>query len=118
MYPRTNYEMTEADFEALMNASKSMPVMMIGGYASASPQENANRAWAALGEKMGFDYMTVQPIQGKGSRFFTAVPSETDQQRSERLAHEKEEARKAEIARLTAGIADFQRKLADLQKGD
>jgi nitrogen regulatory protein PII len=117
MYPRTNYEMTEADLAAILDACKSTPVMMIGSYTSSSPQENANDAWAALGRKMGFDHMTVQPVQGKGNRFFTAVPSETEQQRTERVAREKEESRKVEIARLTDGIAEFQQKLADLQKG-
>jgi hypothetical protein len=41
-----------------------------------TPQENANKAWQRLGEKMGFDYMTVQPIPGKGQRHFTAVEGE------------------------------------------
>jgi hypothetical protein len=37
----------------------------------ATPQENANRAWAALGDEMGFDYLTVQP-SARGDRHFTA----------------------------------------------
>jgi hypothetical protein len=36
-----------------------------------SQQENANEAWRRLGEKLGFDYMTVRP-NGKGDRFFSA----------------------------------------------
>ncbi len=79
MLPHTEYEMTEADMEALLDAGKSTPVMMIGGTTGSSPQENANRAWAALGDKMGFDSMTVRPTSGKGHRFFTAVPNETQQ---------------------------------------
>ncbi len=81
MYPRTNYEMTEADLETLLAAMKPAPCIMIGGYAPPSQQESANAAWKALGEKMGFDHMTVQPIAGKGSRFFSAVPSETEEAR-------------------------------------
>ena len=68
MYPRVNYEMTEEDLKAILDACKPVPCMMIGAYAPASPQENANRAWSSLGKKMGFDPMTVQPIQGKGQR--------------------------------------------------
>ena len=39
----------------------------------ASPQKNANRAWCALGNELGFDGMSVQPSD-RGKRFFTAVP--------------------------------------------
>lgn len=88
MYPRTNYEMTQADCDELLAACKSTPVMFMSGGQSmgGSPQENANRAWQTLGEKMGFDYMTVAPIAGKGVKFFSAVPSENETQRDERIA--------------------------------
>ena len=66
-----DYEMTQEDLDALLNAMKPVPYMIIGGVAPRSQQENANAAWKALGEKMGFDYMTVRP-NGKGDRFFTA----------------------------------------------
>lgn len=114
MYPRTEYEMTEADLKELLEACKSQPVMMVGGYSPASPQENANRAWAGLGKKMGFDSTTVQPISGKGNRFFTAVPSETEEARTERMAREAEEARQKEIARLKSEITERQEKLGAL----
>ena len=51
MYPRTNYEMTEDDLKAILDACKPVPCMMVGSYTPSSPQENANRAWAVLGEK-------------------------------------------------------------------
>lgn len=114
MYPRTNYEMSEDDLRAILDACKPVVAMMIGGYSPSSPQENANDAWAALGRKMGFDHMTVRPVDGKGQRFFTAVPNETESQREDRLKREAEDVRKREIARLTDGIADFQKKLAAL----
>lgn len=113
MYPRTNYEMTEEDLKAILDACKPVVAMMIGGHAPSSQQENANNAWAALGRKMGFDHMTVQPTS-KGNRFFTAVPSETEDQRKERLASEAEDAKKREIARITDGITELQTKLAAL----
>jgi len=106
--PRVNYEMTEEDLNTLLDACKPTPCMMIGSYVSPSPQENANRAWASLGRKMGFDAMTVRP--GRGDRFFTAVPSETEGQKQERLEHEAETKRLAEITELrTKIIAEFAR---------
>ena len=38
-----------------------------------SQQENANRAWEALGDELGFQHMTVEPSR-KGDRFFIAEP--------------------------------------------
>ena len=111
MYPRTNYEMTERDLETLLDACKPTICIQIGGYSGSTPQENANRAWAALGKKMGFDSDTVQPIDGKGSRFFTAVPTENEIQRAEREKREGEEKRKAEVAELEAKINKFQARL-------
>jgi hypothetical protein len=114
MYPRTNYEMTQEDLETLLNARRSTPVMMLGNYTPSSPQENANMAWAALGKKLGFDSETVQPTDGKGQRFFSAIPSETDEVRKERLAREAEEKRNDEISALQKEIAERQEKLATL----
>lgn len=114
MYPRTNYEMAEADLKSILDACKPVPMIMLQCGAPRSPQERANDAWSALGAKMGFDYMTVQPT-GKGDRFFTAVPSETEQHRVERLAREAEEKKRQEIARLTAEIEDRKAQLAALQ---
>lgn len=118
MYPRTEYEMTEDDLAELMEACKPVPAMMIGGYMPDSPQENANRAWQRLGEKMGFDSMSVQPIAGKGTRFFTAIPSETEEARQERLACEAEEKRLADIDRLQSEIAERQEQLGVLTRKD
>ena len=70
------YEMSEEDLEALLDASKPVHVMLVGDYPPASPRENATRAWQSLGRKMGFVSETVKPVQGKGDRFFTAVPAE------------------------------------------
>lgn len=114
MYPRTNYEMTEADLQKILDACKPVPYIVVGGHAPSSPQENANSAWAELGSRMGFDHMTVQPIRGKGNRFFSAVPSENETQREERLKREAEEKRLQEIATLNAEIAERQQRLAKL----
>ena len=110
MYPRTNYEMTQEDLDTLMEAMKPVPVMMIGGTTPRSQQENANAAWERLGEKMGFDSDTVQPT-GKGDRFFSAIPSETELHRKERLERESEEKRQLEISQISAEIQERQDKL-------
>lgn len=115
MYPRVNYEMSEADEKELLDACKPVICIMVGGYAPRSPQENANAAWRRLGEKMGFDFMTVRPIQGKGTRFFSAVPSETEDQKKDRLAKEAEEKRQEEITRLKSEIKERQDKLTALE---
>lgn len=114
MYPRTNYEMSEEDLKVILEACKPVPAMMIGSYTSSSPQENANRAWKALGEKMDFDYMTVRPISGKGQRFFSAIPSETESQRIERTNREAEEKKLAEIASVKKEINKLKARLVEL----
>jgi len=76
MSTRTEYELTEEELRELLEACKPTPCMLIGGYATPTPQENANRAWEALGRKRGFDVETVQPVSGKGDRFFSAMPQE------------------------------------------
>ncbi len=72
MSQRKEFEMSEEQLERLLDASKPVPYMVIGGVAPVSPQEHANRAWEALGKELGFVWDTVRPIAGKGSRFFTA----------------------------------------------
>lgn len=116
IYPRTNYEMTEDDLAKLLDAMKQTPVMFITGGIpiGGSTQENANRAWQSLGEKMGFDYMTVQPISGKGNRFFTAIPTETEEARAERESRENEEKLRARIAKLREEIDAKQAELSDI----
>lgn len=116
MYPRTEYEMTEEQLASLLEACKPVPVIMIGGFAPSSPQENANHAWAALGKILGFDHMTVRPLPGKGHRFFTAVPSESEEVRKERKSREAEERRQSEIKRLTAEIARLEAQLSKLKE--
>lgn len=77
---RREYEMSEDDLAELLDASKPTPAMWgsNGVPFFGTQQENANRAWCALGERMGFDYTTVQPAAGKGQRFFTAEQTEKE----------------------------------------
>lgn len=72
---RREFEMSEEQLKKILDACKPTPAMFLSGGQPmfGTPQENANRAWKALGEEMGFDYLTVRP-NGKGDRFFTAEP--------------------------------------------
>lgn len=109
--------MSEDDLREILSASRPTPVMFLSGGQpmGSSQQENANRAWAALGQKMGFEPMTVRPVSGKGQRFFTAIPSETLDQRADRLAAEAETKRKAEVETLQAEITERQERLQKLE---
>lgn len=69
---RREFEISQDQLDGLLNASKPVPYLIVGGRGPRSPQENANTAWQALGEELGFDYMTVKPIPGKSNRFFMA----------------------------------------------
>ena len=118
MYPRINYEMTEEDLNEILKACEPVSMIMLQCGTPSSPQENANRAWKRLSEKMGFDSETVQPIPGKGNRFFTAVSSETEDQRKERKLKEVKDKKQAEIATLEKEIAEKQKKLDDLKNSN
>ncbi len=74
---RQAFEMSDEDLTKLMDACKPTPVMYLSGGKPMhnSPQENANNAWKLLGDKLGFKSMTVQPVAGKGEKFFTAEKS-------------------------------------------
>ena len=71
---RKDFEMTQEQLDELLDACKPTPVMYLSGGKPMfnSPQENANHAWKLLGEKLGFDHMSVKPT-GKGDKFFSAV---------------------------------------------
>lgn len=79
MSKREEFEMSEDQLRVVLDACKPTPAMWgsDGVPFFGTPQENANRAWQALGEKLGFDYMTVEPTS-KGDRFFTAEPIQVD----------------------------------------
>jgi hypothetical protein len=68
---RRDFEMTQEDLAEILEACKPVPAIALQCGPIFSRQENANRAWQRLGEKMGFDHMTVRP-NGKGDRFFSA----------------------------------------------
>lgn len=71
-HERQEFEMTEAQYTAIMDASKPVTYIIVGGRPPSSPQENANRAWRHLGGELGFVPFTVRPVAGKDAHFFTA----------------------------------------------
>jgi hypothetical protein len=87
---RREFEMTQAQHDLVMEASKSVPAIMFGGMLPATSQERANRAWATLGLELGFSPMTVRPVPGKDrSWYFTAEvldPAEREDAVREELA--------------------------------
>ena len=114
-YPRIEYEMSQADCDRLLSAMKPVPYMIIGGVEPRSQQDNANAAWSELGNKMGFDYNTVQPVAGKGMLFFTAVPTETPEARAERETIEREVKRKLDISNHEKAIREHQESIDKLK---
>jgi hypothetical protein len=114
-YPRTNYEMSEQDLKELLDSCRPTPCIQVGGVdLGRSAQDNANLAWERLGHKMGFDWNTVQSIAGKGNRFFSAIPLETDEHRKAREETEAEERRVAEIKKLKSDRAGIDSRLTEL----
>jgi hypothetical protein len=73
MNERQVYEMSQEQYSQLLSACRPVSAIMLQCGPISSPQENANRAWCALGDELGFDGMTVHPSP-KGERFFTAIP--------------------------------------------
>jgi hypothetical protein len=71
---RAEFEMTEQQFDRLLSAMQPVPYMLgAGGVPPRSVQENANDAWKALADELGFVWDTVEPVSGKGQRVFSAI---------------------------------------------
>ncbi len=65
------YELSEDQYEFLLEASKPVSYLIANGTEPLSPQVSANQAWENLGKTMGFLSDTVRPSP-RGDRFFTA----------------------------------------------
>ncbi len=61
MDERRTYTLTDEQFQRILDASRPVTYMVFGGIPPRSPQENANTAWQALGEEIGFKWDTVRP---------------------------------------------------------
>lgn len=73
MSARQLFEMTQADYDELIHAMRPIPLVALQCGMPPSQQEMANDAWKRLGERMGFDGMSVEP-SSRGKVFFTALP--------------------------------------------
>ena len=72
---RKRFELPEAQFVELLEASKSTPAMYlpVGIPMFDSQRENAMRVRDRLGKEMGFEPFSVEPASGEPQRVFTAV---------------------------------------------
>lgn len=68
---RSNFEMSESDLSTLLSAMQPVPMIMLQCGIPRSVQDSANSAWKELGQRLGFDHMSVRP-NGRGDRFFSA----------------------------------------------
>lgn len=108
---RKEFTMNEDQRNEILNASKPTPVMYLSGGKPmfSTPQENANHAWKLLGERMGFDYFTVRPVEGKSDYTFSA---ETVTMEKEPEVMEKKGTQIAEFSKTEAALATLREKFA------
>lgn len=108
---RQEYEMTQEQLDKILDACKPTPAMFLSGGRPmfSTPQENANHAWQLLGDELGFDHMTVRP-NGKGDRYFTAVPKAISEK--QKLLNQ---IRKAEndLAEINSNVARLERSVRE-----
>lgn len=69
------YELSEEQYQRIIEASKPVPYLVIGGMPPESPRVKAERVWQSLGKEMGFKWDTARP-SSKGDHFFEAEPSQ------------------------------------------
>lgn len=69
---RKEFKITDEQFEKLLEASQPVRLITLQIGMPTPPQENANIAWKALGEELGFEYKTVEPVADKDDHYFTA----------------------------------------------
>ncbi len=74
---KKRFDMSPAQLDEVLDACKPTPVMYLSGGIPMfnTPQENANHAWEKLGESLGFDPYSVEPIVGAPQGAFMAEPS-------------------------------------------
>jgi hypothetical protein len=72
---RQEFEITKEEMEDIISINKSQPpVMKVGNsWSGLDLQEKINQYWEILGNKYGFNHLTVEP-SSKGKLFFIAEP--------------------------------------------
>lgn len=71
---KKQYRMTDEELQSVLDASKPVPYLVFGGMAPPSPQENVNRAWAAIARAHGVRQMSIGPASTGDQRDFIAEP--------------------------------------------
>ena len=74
---RREYEMSEEQYQRMLEVGRPGPYLVAGGMPPPSRQEAVNDAWLALGVELECFGSTAEPIPGKGDRFFSATPRRT-----------------------------------------
>lgn len=73
---RLEYKLTDGDLQDLYEVCKPIPYLVVGGREPTRPEVRINRIWERLGRELGFDWRTVEPVDGKGNEYFTAIKIE------------------------------------------
>lgn len=82
---RKTFEMTEEQFQTLLEAGKSVPLIALQCGTPRSAQENANEAWKKLADEMGFVWDSARPVNNN-PRLFSADVAAPAQPEREVLA--------------------------------
>lgn len=71
------FRMSDEQLQRIKDASKPTPAMYLSGGTPMfnSPQENANAAWKALGQEMGFKWDSGRPANTGDEHDFLAEPT-------------------------------------------
>ena len=72
---RKDFKMTSEDMTKLLAAMQPDPMIALQCGSGPTLQERANVAWKELGERMGFEHMSVRaPLGGCDPHVFSAIP--------------------------------------------
>ena len=68
------YRLTDEEFNRLMEASKPVPYMVIGGVEPESPYDKAKRVWLDVASRVHCDIDSIGPANTGNNRDFMAAP--------------------------------------------
>lgn len=54
------YQLTDQEFEELMDASKPVPYLVFGGVPPDSPREKAERIWRRIAQRVGCKWESIK----------------------------------------------------------
>jgi hypothetical protein len=68
------YELTEKEFQELVDASKPVPYIIVGGRAPMSPYERAMLVWDKVAKRVNCERDTIEAYDKNNLRMFKAMP--------------------------------------------